>query len=128
MSSTTPPSQPVFFFWNSSFQNNSLELVVQGTYPKRSILNLCQDRAFASFSCVLSLASVLGSHTCIVILANWGEVKPLPPPHTHFCHILNIYICCKYIIEGRGKSTAFQYFINFLGDIKVKICCLSPFV
>ena len=46
-----------------------------------------------------------------------------------FSHIANIYICCKYIIEGRGKPTALHEMHNLiLSDIKVKMCYLSTFV
>ena len=38
--------------------NRSYEALIQ-----KEALTLCQDRAFASFSCVLSLASVLGRFT-----------------------------------------------------------------
>ena len=46
-----------------------------------------------------------------------------------FSHIANIYICCKYIIEGRGKPTALHEMHNlFLSDMKDNMCYLSTFV
>ena len=72
---------------------------------QKEALTLCQDRAFASFSCVLSLALALGRfirlhcHT-----GSWGRGAPLHGKKSHplLPHIPNIYICCKNIIEGKG--------------------------
>ena len=106
------------FFWNSPFQIIDLNLSCKA-FSQKGALNFCLDRESASFSCVLSSASVLGRFICIVhwltgerITPAW-EVKPTHPfPHNLFSHIPNIYNCCKNIIEGKGKSTALQHFTS----------------
>ena len=53
-----PPSW--FFFWNIPFQNTIDLNWSHKALAQKEALTLCQDRACASFSCVLSLSSVLG--------------------------------------------------------------------
>ena len=80
------------------------------------------DRVFVLFLCVLSLLSVSGSFIHLYCDTSWLgsstrtlEVKS-PPLLAH-----SKYICCKYIIEDRGKIPSLKAFYKlFLSDIKVK--------
>ena len=89
-------------------------------------LTICQDRVFASFLCALSLSSVLGRFIHLYCdtgslrrstPASGGGGSKAPPllPHSQ-------YICCKYIIEDRGKIHSLIVFYKlFLSDIEIKI-------
>ena len=80
------------------------------------------DNVFVSFLCELSLLSVSGSFIHLYCVSSWLgsstrtlEVKS-PPLLSH-----SKYICCKYIIEDRGKIPSLIAFYKlFLSDIKVK--------
>ena len=90
----------------SSNFNYSSEAILQ-----EEALNICQDRVFTSFVCVLSLSSVLGGF--IHLYCDTGLLKL---PSSRFPHAQ--YICCKYIIENRGNPSLWGIFLR---DVKVKI-------
>ena len=109
-------SPPVFFSGIAHSKTIDLNWSYEALAQKEA-LTLCQDRAFASFLCVLSLASVLGRFTHLYCdNGSLGRGAPLhgkkSPLFPLFSLISNIYICCENIIAGRGKSTALQHFIN----------------
>ena len=115
MSSIPSPLFVCFFSGIAHFKITDLNWSYKALAQKEA-LTLCQDRAFASFLCVLSLFYHIqeGSHIFMMIPAHWEEEhrslegkQSLP-----FSHIPNIYIWSKYIVEDRGKSTALQHFIN----------------
>ena len=68
------------FFWNSPFQIIDLNLSYKA-FPQKEALNFCLDRESASFSCVLSSASVLGRFICIVVLV--GKKHPCMGSKAH---------------------------------------------
>ena len=89
-----------------------------GTCLERTI---CKDRGFASFLCVLSLLSVIGSFKHMYCetgslgkcIPAWG-VKPL------FFRIPNIFAVNKLLKTGKIRSVIAFYKL-FLSHIKVKI-------
>ena len=83
---------------------------------KKEALTISQGRAFASFIifaflCVLSLPSLLGRFSHL----HWDTSslgERITQMESKEAPTFPIYICCKYIIEDRGKSPPLQHLIN----------------
>ena len=125
------PQIPLFFFVIPHSKTIYLNWSYKALSQKEALI-LCQDRALASFSCVLSLVSVLKRFTHLYsITAHWGEEHPcMENKAPSSCSpTFPTYIFAVNILSKAGEiHSLIAFYKLFLSDIKVKMCRLSPFV
>ena len=109
-----PPTCLVFSSGIAHSKAIDLNWSYGGICPERSIDHMPRLGICIIFMCSIIIISFRKVHTSVLWyqLIGVGSTPPWKVKPPFFSCIPNICICCKYIIEGRGKSPPLQHFIK----------------